>query len=150
MSGRCTGLAFAAAMAGVLAWSADDLNYVGTPVLASTGAEVLRFSGIRFAQAPVGDRRWRAPRAVADAMPDVHIDAPKWPPACVQDEGNVEWYRGVAAAFGQPADVVPSLPDVAEDCLFLNVWTPDVDGQLPVMVWIHGGANVNGWSFEPN
>ncbi|MYF30289.1 MAG: carboxylesterase family protein [Gammaproteobacteria bacterium] len=150
MSGRCTGLAFAAAMAGVLAWSADDLNYVGTPVLASTGTEVLRFSGIRFAQAPVGDRRWRAPRAVVDAMPDVHIDATKWPPACVQDEGNVEWYRGVAAAFGQPADVVPSLPDVAEDCLFLNVWTPDVDGQLPVMVWIHGGANVNGWSFEPN
>ena len=150
MARRSIRLALAATVAGVVAWSADDLNYAGTPVLAKTGTEVLRFSGIRFAQAPVGDWRWREPRPVADASYGVPIDATKWPPACVQDKGNVEWYQGVAAAFGQPAEVAPSRPDVAEDCLFLNVWTPDVGGRLPVMVWIHGGANVNGWSYEPN
>lgn len=147
---RSIRFALAATVAGIFAWGAENPNYVGTPVIAKTGTEVLRFSGIRFAQAPVGDWRWREPRPAIVAASDVPVDATRWPPACVQDEGNVDWYRGVAAAFGQPADIVPSLPEVAEDCLFLNIWTPDVDGRLPVMVWIHGGANVNGWSFEPN
>ena len=141
--------ALAAIVGSAVVWSAEHPNYVGTPVLAKTGTEVLRFSGIRFAQAPVGDWRWRPPRP-ADPSTDGPIDATRWPPACMQDEGNVEWYEGVAAAFGQPAEVAPSRPDTAEDCLFLNVWTPAIDGQLPVMVWIHGGANVNGWSYEPN
>ncbi|MCY3838722.1 MAG: carboxylesterase family protein [Gammaproteobacteria bacterium] len=142
-------IALAATVAGVFAWGAEDLNHVGTPVLAKTGTEVLRFSGIRFAQAPIDDWRWREPRP-ADPPTNGPVDATRWPPTCMQDEGNVDWYRGVAAAFGQPAEVAPTRPDAAEDCLFLNVWTPDVDGQMPVMVWIHGGANVNGWSYEPN
>jgi acetyl esterase/lipase len=33
-----------------------------------------------------------------------------------------------------------------EDCLYLNIWTPSQSGndQLPVMVWIHGGAYFSG------
>jgi para-nitrobenzyl esterase len=31
-----------------------------------------------------------------------------------------------------------------DDCLNLNVWTPDPGGQLPVLVWIHGGSFMNG------
>jgi para-nitrobenzyl esterase len=41
---------------------------------------------------------------------------------------------------------------VDEDCLFVNVYTPNTLGDLPVMVWIHGGAFVSGSggsSYEP-
>ena len=31
-----------------------------------------------------------------------------------------------------------------EECLNLNVWTPDRRAPRPVLVWIHGGAFVNG------
>ena len=145
--GRAVLITVAATVIGTLCGAE---GYAGTPVLAKNGVEVLRLSGIRFAEPPVGDWRWRAPRPVGDTSFDVPVNASAWPPACVQDDGNVEWYQGVAAAFGQPPDVAPTTPDTDEDCLFLNVWTPDLGARLPVMVWIHGGANVNGWSFEPN
>jgi para-nitrobenzyl esterase len=47
-----------------------------------------------------------------------------------------------------PPQYVPLFPEVVipgEDCLNLNVWTPDVGaGGLPVLVWIHGGSFMNG------
>ena len=35
-----------------------------------------------------------------------------------------------------------------EDCLRLNVWTPGVSGQRPIMFWIHGGGFEAGSSQE--
>ena len=128
-------------------------TYVGTAVTTRAGATVLRFSGMRYAEPPVGEARWRAPRP---ARPAGETDATGWPPACMQDEGNVAWYAGVAASFGITGAFAMSMPPVDEDCLFLNLWTPDTPdtsdtgARLPVMVWIHGGGNVNGWSHEPN
>src|ERR1700694_2676744 len=51
-----------------------------------------------------------------------------------------------------PFDVLlpePAIP--GEDCLNLNIWSPDLSGKagLPVMVWIHGGAFANGSSAIP-
>lgn len=33
-----------------------------------------------------------------------------------------------------------------EDCLYLNVYTPDVNKKLPVMFWIYGGGFIAGHS----
>ena len=125
----------------------QTLQYAGTTLSTGSGDEVTRFSGIRFAESPSGDRRWRPPVPQTATGP---VDATRRPPVCMQDDGNVEWYQGVARAFGQPPDVVYEMPEASEDCLFLNVWTPDIRARLPVLVWIHGGANTGGWSFEPN
>jgi para-nitrobenzyl esterase len=38
---------------------------------------------------------------------------------------------------------------MAEDCLSLNIWTPGTVGRRPVLVWIHGGAFVNGTAAAP-
>lgn len=88
----------------------------------------LLFAGIPYAAPPVGALRWRAPQPPA-SWQGVR-DASKYGARCVQDTRS-------DPDFGRP---------VSEDCLTLNVWTPNLPaGQhFPVMVWIHGGAFVNG------
>jgi para-nitrobenzyl esterase len=53
--------------------------------------------------------------------------------------------------YPKPYDELIPEPVIAgEDCLSLNVWTPDPGrAGLPVMVWIHGGAFVNGSAAVP-
>ncbi|MES2100064.1 MAG: carboxylesterase family protein [Pseudomonadota bacterium] len=95
------------------------------------------FQGIRYAAPPVGDLRWRAPQPVVP-WPGVQ-SALKPGAACIQKpEMSIDNGGG---------DVRP----IAEDCLFLNVWTPaaDAGAKLPVMVWIHGGALVFGSGGTP-
>jgi para-nitrobenzyl esterase len=90
---------------------------------------VFVFRGIRFAEPPVGKLRFRPPVPPApwsDTRP-----ALDFPPACPQ---IVEI---------DPTENNNSV--MAEDCLAINVWTPKVDsGKRPVMVFIHGGAFVEG------
>jgi para-nitrobenzyl esterase len=71
----------------------------------------------------------------------------------------VEPWDGVrdALAFGPtapgadllPSEFGPALKIPGDDCLNLNVWTPSLTGKRPVLVWIHGGANVMGSSAQP-
>jgi para-nitrobenzyl esterase len=96
------------------------------------------FLGIPFAAPPVGDRRWR-------------------PPLHAQPWSGVRTAKQFAAACPQlPSPWWPEMAgrerlDTSEDCLYLNVWTPNLNRaeKAPVMVWIHGGGNVEGSSQIP-
>ncbi len=111
--------------------------------------QVANFPGVPFAEPPVGALRWQAPQPLRTQSG--RREATTFAAACYQDSYNNDWYRKVGAAFGAGPGLFVD-PPFSEDCLYLNVWTPapGKDARLPVMVWIHGGANRSGWSFEPN
>jgi para-nitrobenzyl esterase len=97
---------------------------------------VTRFLGIPYAASPTGARRFRAPEP-----PE------KW-------DGVRECIRFGATppkpAYTAPFDQILPEPNIAGDeWLTVNVWTPDLTGAAPVMVWIHGGAFSNGCSAVP-
>ena len=63
------------------------------------------------------------------------------------------WAAAVALdvpVFLHPAQPAPA-PRTSEDCLTLNVWTPEWPSKnpKPVMVWFHGGGNTDGWTETP-
>jgi para-nitrobenzyl esterase len=90
---------------------------------------VLAFRGIRFAAPPVGALRFRPP--VPPAPWTEQRPALDFAPACPQ---LVEI---------DPTENNNSV--MAEDCLAVNVWTPQADSKRrPVLVWIHGGGFVEG------
>ena len=113
-------------------------------------AEGGRFLGIPFAAPPVGALRWQPPQPVRNTPG--HVKAQSYAPACIQGEYTTAWYAQVIEAFGSAASQAAVPTSESEDCLYLNVWSPDLtpDTPAPVMVWIHGGAYKGGWSYEPN
>jgi len=119
--------------AGVL-FAASAFAAAGGPEVAASGGKVRGsvlgsghavFKGIPFAQPPVGDLRWREPQPVSSWV-GVR-DADSFPAPCAQGGKS------------------------SEDCLYLNVWTPEwpSKSRKPVMVWIHGGGNFAGATDDP-
>jgi para-nitrobenzyl esterase len=113
-------------------------------VYAGDGAAVAVFKGIPYAAPPVGELRWKPP-APHTPRPGLQ-QATAFPPACLQEVASSGFYRYIAETLGQDPSLVPDPRADSEDCLYLNVWTPNLEGKapLPVMVWIHGGSNANG------
>jgi para-nitrobenzyl esterase len=108
----------------IVGTTAGQIKGIGRP---GGGAE---FLGIPYAQPPVGNLRWHEPVA-AKSWSGVR-DAIKFGAPCSQPDLG-DWNRHDAET-GE------------EDCLFLNVIVPEwpVKKPLPVMFWIHGGANEGG------
>ncbi|KAF4460525.1 lipase 2 [Fusarium albosuccineum] len=93
--------------------------------------DIREFLGIRYAQAPTGDLRWRAP--VAPKSTEGTQSADKIGPVC----------PGVWETLGTGID---------EDCLFVNIWAPVVssDTKLPVMVYFQPGGYIKNTASRVN
>lgn len=91
------------------------------------------FKGIPYGKAPVGDLRFRAPKPT-EGWEGIR-NATEHTVICPQ-----------IGIFGSNAD--------DEDCLSLNVYSPNMNSRLPVMVWIYGGSfsggSGNSFIYGPN
>jgi para-nitrobenzyl esterase len=104
--------------------SAPKAKVEGGVIVGAMEGDIAEFKGVPYAAAPVGSLRWKPPQKV------------------------VAWTgERQAASFGASCTQSSRLGAemrVSEDCLFLNVWSPKAAKNAPVMVWIHGGSNLNG------
>ncbi|TRM70559.1 cephalosporin esterase [Schizophyllum amplum] len=99
------------------------------------------FLGIRYAAAPIGPARWRAPSA---PKPESRtISATSQPPICLQ-------------GWGGGLHVIEPEISSSEDCLFLNIFAPGrfkgsvtEHAKLPILVYIHGGGYALGGAGYP-
>ena len=112
------------------------------PVSGVPGADpaVTAFKGIPYAAPPVGDLRWRAPKAPASWTTVRKAD--QFGNSCIQNivQERKPWTYEFMAHN-----------KISEDCLYVNVWTPAKAGgeKLPVYFWIHGGGYVEGSNAIP-
>jgi para-nitrobenzyl esterase len=143
-------LAGVAAVAMLAAAPGVQAQAIGSIVTTKQGAVrgtatagVSLFKGIPFAAAPVGPLRFR--EAQAPQPWSGILDGTKWGNTCIQPPAPTR-----AIGVNQATDM-PDSPQMSEDCLNLNVWTPAANAgdKLPVMVWFYGGAYNEGGGSMP-
>ena len=101
------------------------------------------FRGVPYAKAPVGERRWKAPEK-PEAWEGIR-KADTFGPACMQYDRWNEATDDINDDSGHPyihIENYPYPPEMSEDCLYLNIYTPAEreDEKLPVMIYLHGGG----------
>lgn len=99
----------------------------GHPVPMTDGRSINSFLGIPFAKPPVLELRWQPPQ---EPDPWELFVADELSSACIQN------------LIGELILTHPGWLNVREDCLNVNIYTPEdmSGGPYPVMVWFHGGA----------
>ena len=110
----------------------------------SEDPSVIVFKGIPYAAPPVGELRLQPPQ---DVIPWEGVRECSAFSAIAPQPGNAP-----GTFYGEEFYWMPQ-PEQSEDCLYLNVWAPartvgKTSAALPVAMWIHGGAFVNGYGFE--
>jgi para-nitrobenzyl esterase len=111
--------------------------------VASDGGRSRVFKGIPFASPPVGALRWREPQPVepwSGVRPAKQYGCAPVQPAMADDSLMRQF------SFATPPEC-----GIAEDCLYLNVWTEadTTDSKRPVIVWIYGGGHRVGSGSHP-
>lgn len=110
---------------------------------------VAQFLGIRFAEPPKGPLRWLPPVPKTPAGPAETIDGTAFSPSCPQSTG------GPPAVYNTVCTEFSIRDETGEDCLSVSIWAPEEaarkpgEYELPVIVWITGGAFVVGGSTVP-
>ena len=114
-----------------LALSASQVNTSSGITSAEKLKNGLRWNDIPYALPPEGELRWKAPRAFDN------------PQAIILDQENNGCVQEASIYAGVPGSGIVG----QEDCLYLDIYTPNEyqNQHLPVMFWIHGGANTSGW-----
>ncbi|RSL91815.1 hypothetical protein CEP51_000065 [Fusarium floridanum] len=110
---------------------ANGVKYIGVQ---NDTSGINTFLGIRYAEPPIKELRWRAPVPLKTRGRGVRqVNATEPGPAC--------WQSSAAWRPNVKSDLVQD-----EDCLRLNIQTPmdPVSRQLPVLVMIHGGGYLAG------
>lgn len=108
--------------------------------VASHDGSVVSFKGIPYAAPPIGALRWRAPQPHAP-----------WKGILAADHFGASCMQGPNNEFGPWTREFLYVTPPSEDCLFLNIWTPQPSraAHLPVLVFIHGGAFTGGSGDVP-
>ncbi|EGC34913.1 hypothetical protein DICPUDRAFT_34242 [Dictyostelium purpureum] len=123
----------------VFAQQTEVISILNGPIIGNVYDTHKAWLGVPFGQPPVNSMRWKSPVAVSS-----------W-----STPYNATYERNACFQFcNLPAGVCPDQNAVAEDCLYLNVFTPNVDfnnlqSPLPVMVFIPGGRFEMGSAFAP-
>lgn len=110
----------------------QTVNTAYGPVTGQKNGSVYEFLGVPFASPPTDSLRWRPPLPPEPWSMPLHVQS--FPPKCPQ-RSSTQW------------DTTYTI-EGDEDCLYLNIWTPDTAGSFPVMVFIHGGGHQAGSASE--
>ena len=105
-------------------------TFVGSTLLYGD-RQVSVFLGIAYAKAPIGSLRFKRP-VPTDRNASHVFEAKRWPNPCLQKDNHLQLNNY----------------NFSEDCLYLNIWSPNTTATHPVVVLIHTGAFLFGSASE--
>ncbi|PCJ47048.1 MAG: hypothetical protein COA99_01610 [Moraxellaceae bacterium] len=101
-------------------------------MVGKSDSKVERFLGVPYAEPPIGNNRWKAPKNLSPWEGTLEANLGIIPSGCTQ-------WSYPTAVFSED-----------ENCLLLHIWRPKTPGPHPVLVYFHGGGLVLGSGTEPS